>query len=67
MLDQFSMNTSGFNESNFSKIKSLEYFLWTCSSKEVHVNLLQHVDGEGVDLREETHQESDWEAVGEAC
>lgn len=39
----------------------------TCASKKVHVNLFQHVDGEGVDLREESHQEGDWEAVGKAC
>ena len=39
----------------------------TCPSKEVHVNLLQQVDGEGVDLREEAHQEGDWEAVGKTC
>lgn len=33
----------------------------------MHVNLLQQVDGEGVDLREKTHQEGDWEAVGKTC
>lgn len=29
----------------------------------MHVNLLQHVDGEGVDLGEKAHQEGDWEAM----
>lgn len=33
----------------------------------MHVNLLQQVDGKGVDLREKAHQEGDWEAVGKTC
>lgn len=33
----------------------------------MHVNLLQQVDCEGVDLREEAYQEGDWEAVGKTC
>lgn len=33
----------------------------------MHVDLLQQVDGESVDLREEAHQEGHWEAVGEPC
>lgn len=41
--------------------------LQTCPSKKVHVNLLQQVDGESVDLRKKTHQEGDGEAVGETC
>lgn len=52
------MNTS------FTEIETV---LPTCPSKQVHVNLLQQVDGEGVDLREKAHQEGDWEAVGETC
>lgn len=45
----------------------LKTVLPTCPSKKVHVNLLQQVDGEGVDLREKAHQEGDREAVGKPC
>ena len=47
--------------------RRLEKVLRTCPSKEMHVNLLQQVDGEGVDLREEADQEGDREAVGKTC
>lgn len=55
------MNTS------IVEIRRLEIVLPTCPSKKVHVNLLQYVDGEGVDLREKAHQEGNWEAVGKTC
>lgn len=56
---------SGFMNSTITEIRRLETF--TSSSKKVHVNLLQQVDGEGVDLREKAHQEGDWKAVGKTC
>lgn len=58
---QFTIKTS------ITEIKKFETALRTCPSKKVHVNLLQQVDSEGVDLREKAHQEGDWEAVGKTC
>lgn len=58
---------SEFLNGNIAKILQSQTVLPTCASKKVHVNLLQQVDGEGVDLREKAHQEGDWEAVGKPC